>query len=192
MIRTDRRAVLTGLAAALTAPPAWARDDEYAIDWQGEPVDPRLADILARQIAAIRALPIKPSALAFFARQPILIARRTGIGSRVIPRGALITRDPFPVDNPVLLHELLHRYHTQMLPEGRRNPDLLRFFADAKAKKDWPQQAYLYTDVGEFFAMTASVVLSGKAARPPYARAEVERRMPALYRWIVTEFALRI
>lgn len=192
MIRTDRRAVLAGFAAALAAPRAWARDGEYAIDWQGEPVDPRLADVLARQIAAIRALPIAPAALAFFARQPILIAKTAGIGSRAIPRGALITRDPFPVDNPVLLHELLHRYHTQMVPEGRQNPDLLRFFADAKAKKDWPPQAYLYTDVGEFFAMTASVVLSGKAARPPYVRAEVERRMPALYRWIIKEFTLQI
>lgn len=189
---TDRRTLIASAACAMLLPrAALARDDGFAIDWQGMPVDPALADILARQIAGIRALPIDPAAIAFFAAQPVFVIKRPGIGSLTDGRGVFITRDPFPVDNPVLLHELLHRYHGAVLPDGFANRDVWRFYAAATARGDWPAGAYLYSNDHEFFAMTASCVLHGHTARPPYTRAAVRRALPDLYAWIVAQFRLR-
>ena len=44
----------------------------------------------------------------------------------------------------------------------------------------------------EFFAMTASTALHGRAARPPFTRANVAAKAPELYAWIVGEFGLEV
>jgi hypothetical protein len=59
----------------------------------------------------------------------------------------------------VLLHELMHIYHSQRLPGGRNNPDALRFYREELARGGFPRNACLLTNAGEFFAMTASTVL---------------------------------
>ena len=46
----------------------------------------------------------------------------------------------------------------------------------------------MYENPGEFFAMCASVVLWGRAARPPSTRAQVREKLPEVYDWIVREF----
>ena len=45
-------------------------------------------------------------------------------------------------------------------------------------------------NVREYFAMTASVVLHGRASRPPSTRETVKRTQPQLYAWIVRAFGL--
>ena len=83
-----------------------------------------------------------------------------------------------PPENPVLLHELLHAYHQQRLPDGLKNPRIIAFFEAASLSGKFPPQAYMLTNPAEFFAMCASVVLWGHAARLPFTRAHV-RETPA-------------
>lgn len=182
-----RRVALTLIAAACTVP---AQAADYAIDWQGEPPDPAVAARVARQVDMVRALPIRPAILAFFAAEVIRINRRPGEGSRAAGR-VYLTRDPFPDDNPVLLHELIHRWHFDRLANTPRVPPLRDAFAAERAAPHWPAGAYLYRDIGEYLAMCASVVIHGRAARPPYTRDLVRDRLPATYAFIVDEFGVR-
>lgn len=188
-VELSRRAVAVGLTILPLAPLAAA--DDFAIDWQGGPQTPAVAASLAAQIALVRALPIKPDIVAFFAAQVITVDLAEGTATRAGPRGVFFERRPMPPDNPVLLHELLHRYHLLRLPDGVQNPTVLDFYNRVRASRAFPDDAYMFTNPKEFFAMTASVVLHGRAARPPYLRENVREKAPSLYRWIVGEFGLR-
>ena len=187
--RPTRRTVTLGLAA-LPLTPAMAAD--FAIDWQGGPQTPDVERSLADQIALVRRLPIKPDIAAFFAAQPITVDLADGTHTRAGPRGVFFERRPVPADNPVLLHELLHRYHLLRLPDGRANTTVRQFFESVRAAGAFPAGAYMFTNPFEFFAMATSVVLHGRAARPPLTRANVAAKAPALYEWIVAEFGLRL
>lgn len=188
----DRRAVLAGgLAfAALAGMPARAEDTGFAIDWQGGPETPEVAESLAHQIALVRALRIRPEIAAFFASQPIMVDRAEGTATRAGPRGIFFERSAVPADNPVLLHELLHRYHLLRLPHGFANTAVLAFFAAVRDAGQFPARAYMFRNPEEFFAMTASVALHGRAARPPFTRETLAQKAPDLYAWIVREFGL--
>ena len=63
--------------------------------------------------------------------------------------------------HPVLLHEMLHAYHAKIVPQGFGNT-AIKFYYDA-AKGLYPADAYVMKNEKEFFAVTASVFLSGKA-----------------------------
>jgi len=87
-------------------------------------------------------------------------------------------------DRPILLHEFMHAFQQERLPGGARNPDVLRFYQHAKDGGLWPADAYMLSNVGEFFAMSASTYLYGHADRPPSSRAELERRQPHFADWL--------
>lgn len=183
-----RRAVLAGLGLALTVA-ARAQDAGFRIDWQGGPETPEVARSLAAQIALVKALRIKPDIAAFFADQVITVDRAADTHTRAGPRGVFFERKAMPAKNPVLLHELLHRYHLLRLPDGFRNAQVLAFYETAK-RQGYPPDAYMLKNPIEFFAMMVSVVLHGRAARPPFVRANVKAKSPAMYDWIVGEFGL--
>jgi hypothetical protein len=94
-------------------------------------------------------------------------------------------------NNPVLLHELIHRWQLERMPDGQQNPDVLRFYRQAKASGQYPPDAYMLSNAFEFFAMMASTVLHGRTARPPFLRENVRRKSPELYQFIEREFGLR-
>ncbi|MBN8806834.1 MAG: hypothetical protein J0I47_01145 [Sphingomonas sp.] len=191
---TTRRALLAGAAAATLPRLAFGQSERaFVIDWQGGERTPELAAALDAQIAIVKALRIKPGIATFFADQVITVDREAGTKTRAGPRGVFFQRSPLPPpEDPVLLHELLHRYHLLRLPDGRANRTVIRFYDAAKARGDWPAQAYLYTNPLEFFAMVASVTLCGHAARPPYTRMLVRQKLPEIYDWLVGEFGLTV
>ncbi len=178
-------ALLLGLA-----PPARGAED-FAIDWQGGEQTPEIAASLAAQIALVKALQVSDEAHDFFAGQVITVDREAGTKTRAGPRGVFFARVVQPVDNPVLLHELIHRWQLLKMPGGRQNSDVQRFYREAVAGGRWPAPAYMLTNAFEFFAMTASVVLHGEAARPPFRRENVRVKAPELYAFIVKMFGLR-
>ena len=211
----SRREMLAGAfgVAALWSVPGWAQDlpvqtipptapvppvppappaPGFVVDWQSGPQSPDTAASLEAQIALVKGLSIKPEAMAFFASQPIVVDLATGTGTRATPTGIIFGRRPVPADNPVLLHELLHRYHHEKLPQGYDNPQILAFYNAAKAAGAYPANEYMFKDRMEFFAMCASVTLYGKAARQPLTRASVAKNLPDVYAWVVNEFGLVI
>jgi hypothetical protein len=192
-MRAGRRDILIGSACTLLLPvPAFAQRTRFAIDWQGGAETPGIAAALAAQIALIEALPIDPAIIAFFAGQRIAVDVVPGSMSRIAPDGVHFERRAVPPDDPVLLHELLHRYHLLKLAHGYANETVRTFYSAARASGRYPPTAYMLVDPIEFFAMTASAVLYGRLARPPFTRAAVATTSPELYRWIAEEFSLRL
>ncbi|MEP9361271.1 hypothetical protein [Sphingomonas sp. KR3-1] len=185
----SRRSLLSGAALLLLPLPARAAQD-FAIDWQGGEQTPAIAASLAAQIALVKALNVSDEARSFFAEQVITVDKEAGTKTRAGPRGVFFARETQPPENPVLLHELIHRWQLLKMPGGQQNPDVLRFYAEAKASGLWPETAYMLKNPFEFFAMTASVVLHGVAARPPFRRENVKAKAPALYAFIVKTFGL--
>ncbi len=213
----SRREMLAGAfgVAALWSVPSWAQEVSaqtlpaapvppvtqvppapapagFVIDWQGGPQSADTAASLEAQIALVRGLSIKSEAMAFFAAQPIVVDLATNTGTRASPTGIIFGRKPVPADNPVLLHELLHRYHLEMLPQGYDNPQIIAFYDAAKAAGAYPANEYMFKDRKEFFAMCGSVTLYGKAARQPLTRASVAKNLPDVYAWVANEFGLVI
>jgi len=121
----------------------------------------------------------------------ITVDPETGTKTRAGPRGVFFARVVQPAEDPVLLHELIHRWQLLKMPGGRQNSDVQRFYREAAARGRWPARAYMLANAFEFFAMTASVVLHGEAARPPFRRENVRAKAPELYAFIVKTFGLR-
>ncbi len=191
-LNLSRRDVLAA-SAALPLFPAIARSQHqgFAIDWQNGEQTADVVRSLDAQVAIVKRLQIRPEIAAFFAAQPITVDLQTGTHTRAGMNGVFFERRPVPADNPVLLHELLHRYHALRLQGGRANTDVLRFFEQVRASGRYPVRAYMFTNPVEFFAMCASVVLHGRAARPPATRASVKANAPDLFGWILEEFGLQ-
>ena len=109
-----------------------------------------------------------------------VITIRPGVASS----DRLNRRDPF------LLHELLHAYHHNILPEREANPVIKSFFEKAKAK--YNSGSYLLTNEQEFFAVTASVFLYGKdrvsGMDEEFTRATLKEKQPDYYEHLVWLF----
>ena len=195
-----RRETLAGLVALATPEIALADDDgfdyrDHRVDITAAPAGKRRALVpsIRRQLDIVEDLPISAEALAFF--RSISIGVDPSLHEPGVYRGSqqvFIIDRPQPENNPVLLHELLHAYHHLVLPQSNRNPDVLKFYQRAKTVSAWPKDAYMLSNVGEFFAMTVSVVLFGQAARPPSTRAAVKENQPIYFDWIVRQFGLRL
>lgn len=190
MTPSRRRFLAAAVATATALLPLPARATEFTIDWQGAAPDPAVRARLHRHIAMVRASPVRADVLAFWAAEVIHVQTRPGEPSRAGGR-LFITRDPFPDDDPVLLHELIHRWHFARLARTPRVQPLRDAFAAERAAPHWPDGAYMYRNIGEYLAMCASVAIHGGAARPPFTRDQVRAKLPATWDFIVTEFGLR-
>jgi hypothetical protein len=70
----------------------------------------------------------------------------------------------------VLLHELLHAYHDQQLPEGFKNRDILGYFEKGKALGIYASKSHMMQKETEFFACAATSYLFGVTAQEPFSR----------------------
>ena len=190
MTSIDRRALISGAATLAIIPRVAKARDGFVIDWQGGERTPALAWFLEAQIRIVEALPISPATMAFFRAEVIHVDREAGTRTRA-GRGVFMAREVSPADNPVLLHELIHRWQLAKMG-GPRDPRIVRFYDAARMSGDWPAGSYMLSNPFEFFAMCASVVLHGRAARPPFTRAAVQTKMPDVYAFVLQEFGARL
>lgn len=188
-----RQFVICGLLAC--AAPAMA-DDGAGFDYRGHSVDlaavpvgerPELANYIRQQIDLVDGLAIREDIKAWFRTIGISVDPSLNMPGRFRDGRLTLDDSMSPPDNPVLLHELLHAWMAERLP---RTGELRRFYAAATASGDWPAEAYMLSNINEFFAMTASVALWGQAARPPGSRERLRAAMPEYYDWLVHEFGL--
>jgi hypothetical protein len=94
------------------------------------------------------------------------------------------TRDP---QRPVLLHEMLHAYHHNMMPLGFRNPAIALQYSLAKSKHLYPDNAYLMLNPQEFFAVTGSTFLYGKDT-DEFTRLLIKEKQPDYYDYLAWLF----
>lgn len=119
-----------------------------------------------------------------FQARVIRLDEGAGGGGHFDRRGVAVNLRPVSDDRPILLHEFMHAYQAERLPNGGRNAELRTFFARAHTSGMWPADAYMLTNINEFFAMTASVYLYGHADRPPFTRAAIEQKQPLYAKWL--------
>lgn len=144
-----------------------------------------------QQIDLVESLDIRPEIKTWFRGVRIAINPALNMAGRFGPAGLELDDSVSPPDNPVLLHELLHGYQRR-LPGGGRNPILVGAFEAARAGGQWPARAYMLSNLNEYFAMTASVMLWGRAARPPLTRARLVETQPEYAAWLTEVFGLKV
>jgi hypothetical protein len=107
--------------------------------------------------------------------------------------GVVMARpDFFNPQRPTLLHELLHSYHAQVIPDGVKNEGIIYFYE--RGKSVYPAKSYLMRNEREFFAVTGSVFLNGVAYEPydgkeSFTRAKLKELQPDYYKYLVWLFA---
>ena len=201
----DRRRILSllgGAAFALSDRTAQARDGGGAGNWQYRgfaadwPATSRPAnfdeveaslkhqiDIAADCGAAVRVID-------FFRSQKIVLTSGSEGGGHYAGGAIGLNAEVQPAQKPILLHEMLHAYHHQVLPQGTRNPEILRFYDRARDGGFYPPDAYVLRNVKEFFAVTASLYLWGNVDRPPFKRDVLRAKQPVYYKWLGDEFGV--
>jgi len=145
---------------------------------------------LREQIDLVTSLPIDPKIAASLQSVPIRIDPTLREPGHYDQSGLRLWDKQSPPDNPVLLHQLLHAWLSRA--SGGDRLIIRKAYDTAVASGRYPRDAYMMSDVAEFFTMTTSVVLWGKAARLPFKRERVQAEMPDYYSWIVQRFGLRL
>lgn len=132
--------------------------------------------------------------LAFFKSQEIVVKLGQGDGGGHFSsnsKGVTVDAAVQAPEKPVILHELLHAYHFRVLPGALQNPDVLRFYNNAKQGELYPPDSYVLKNVQEFFAVTASLYLSGNVDRPPHNRENLREKQPVYYKWLGQLFGVQ-
>ena len=145
---------------------------------------------LRQQIDLVHSLAIEPDIAAFLQTVPVRIDPSLREPGHYDQTGLRLRDKQSPADNPVLLHELPHAWLSKASASDRRI--IQQAYAAAVSSGRYPRDAYMMTDVAEFFAMTTSVVLWGRAARLPFVRERVQAEMPEFYASIVQRFGLHL
>jgi hypothetical protein len=137
MTSLSRRVLLLSALAAASGMPAFADEETYR-GWSMDlsPADPANLDALRlsiqKQIDLVEGIRMREDIKSWFRATPLTIDPNLKGGGFVL-RGKLSLRDEaIPEERPVLLHELLHIYHAQRMPEGVRNKMILAWFREAK------------------------------------------------------------
>ena len=116
--------------------------------------------------------------------QPGIFTGRNGGEVRLQP--AVFTRK-----RPVLLHELLHAYHFYTLT--LQNKDVNAAFEMVRNDPDFAKfrRAHFLQNAKEFFAVTASIYLSGDVQQPPFTCAAFAGKYPAYMQFLESQFGKR-
>lgn len=85
---------------------------------------------------------------------------------------------------PIMLHELLHAYHDQRIPDGFDNPDIARFYERARAIPAYAARSHMMLNDKEFFACSGTAYLFGVTAQEPFRREKVRDNQPEFYQYL--------
>jgi hypothetical protein len=107
------------------------------------------------------------------------------------PGSITIVPKVYDSNAPIFLHEFLHAYHDQRLPQGFENPELLQLYSEASKNHAFPADSYMMSNVKDYFAMAGSVYLHGSANRDPFTRDKLKTQQPTLYDWLAKQFGPR-
>jgi hypothetical protein len=195
--------LLTALVLMLVGSPAWAQ--KSALQYHGFNVN--FAEInnsarknvilnsVKQQIDIVEKVGLSKGYLDFFRTVPIvMLADSSGTPGKYKreDKSVYLKRRDLASTKPILLHELLHAYHNQRLPQGMNNKQVYDFYL--KAEKAFPEfkgNQYFLENQGEFFAVTGSIYLFGNISRPPYNRQNIKEKMPLYYKYLATLFGER-
>jgi hypothetical protein len=98
----------------------------------------------------------------------------------------------WPPDRAILLHELLHAYHHQVLRQP--TPAIGLAHEAALRKGTYPAEyrsAYFLSNAREYFAVIGEIYLSGGSFRPPFNCGAVQESQPDFIKYLEGIFGRR-
>ena len=152
---------------------------------------------LRHQIEIVESAGLQPQILTFFRSIPISIdpslKGMNGEYTKVDGKWLIRARaGRWPKDRAILLHELLHAYHRQVL--GQPTPSIGRAFVEARRDGIYPakyRDAYFLSNPKEYFAVIAEIYLSGPSFRPPFNCGNVQNAQPQFIAYLGELFGER-
>ena len=152
---------------------------------------------LRHQIEIVESAELQPEVLTFFHSIPISIdpslAGMNGQYAQVEGKWLIRARaGRWPQDRAILLHELLHAYHHQVLKQP--TPSIGRAFEEGRRDGIYPPEyrdAYFLSNPKEYFAVIAEIYLSGPSFRPPYNCGNVQKAQPRFIAYLAELFGER-
>ncbi|MFT3870593.1 MAG: hypothetical protein QM715_19255 [Nibricoccus sp.] len=91
-------------------------------------------------------------------------------------------------NKPVLLHELLHAYHHQRVPQGFQNAEIIRFYDKAKIAGNFSEKSHMMQNPNEYFACAGTTYLFGETAQEPFSRDKLKTAAPDYFAFLVRLF----
>jgi hypothetical protein len=201
LFRVARRSVLIALWPLLVSrgPAEITKYQGFTIDDSRMPQDTNREDVRAairEQIDIVTAVGLPPDILKFFQTVPFRFVPAESIRSATPglysaqDRAVKVTSRVLSIGRrPVLLHELLHAYHHQRVPNGVKNAALIRLFEQAKSAGSYAPKSHMMQNPGEFFACAATTFLFGVTAQEPFKREAIKDRQPELFAYLAGMFA---
>jgi len=184
---------------AQAAEPRWADIGGYQVDMALTPATQMKAteSSLRHQIGLIEAARLPEPVQLFFRTVRIVVdPSLTGMNGQNAQRdGVWIIRarpGKWPADRAILLHELLHAYHREVL--GRPTPPIDRAYRAAQQDGIYPpdyQGAYFLSNPAEYFAVIGEIYLAGTSFRPPYSCRNVQKAQPDFVAYLGSVFGER-
>jgi hypothetical protein len=185
---------------------AWPAASTRWIEVAGYQVDMNLAlksqvtetvSNLQHQISIIDAAKLPENVQSFFHTVKIVIdPSLTGMNGQYVQLdGAWVVRarpGQWPQDRAILLHELLHAYHREVL--GQPTPPVGRALQEALREGTYPLDyngAYFLSNGREYFAVVGEIYLAGPSFRPPYRCGIVQKAQPSFISYLATLFGER-
>ena len=183
------------------APAGGAADDIESID--GFRIDARsvgadrrsaLHQSLVDQVHIVQSVGLSPQLLNFFQRVDVVVdpELRAMPGQYAHVDGRWVVKlqaRPMPGNRPILLHELLHAYHHQVLTIG--NKAIEASYQRARATGAYPgnfQAAHFLENSREYFAVIGSIYLFGRIQQPPFECAVAARTDPEFLSFLAEQF----
>jgi hypothetical protein len=142
---------------------------------------------LERQIDIVADCGVKPEIIEFFRAQrvkvvPDLQTEQAIPGLYDPAHGGVLLAALTSMSQPVLLHELLHGFHEQVV--GPDNFWLRKFYSDARTYSLFDLGSHMMSDVKEFFAVSGCAYLHGLLDQEPFWRERIRRQQSNYYDWL--------
>lgn len=152
---------------------------------------------LRHQVGIIDAIKLPDEVRSFFRTVGIVVdPSLTGMNGQYVQiDGQWVVRarpGSWPEDRAILLHELLHAYHRQVLRQP--TPPVGRALQEALREGTYPPEykgAHFLSNGPEYFAVVAEIYLAGPSFRPPYNCAAVRKAQPGFISYLASVFGER-
>lgn len=168
-------AIVAALGAAMAA---LAAQPSRVLELQGFRIDrSAIADAewraverrLARQVSIVTSAGVPAQVLAFFRTVPIeLNPGHNDTGGAYLQGKIMLPSLPIPENRPVLLHELLHAYHHQVLGNAAPIRRAHQAALQSEALGGRHRGAHFLNNPSEFFAVIGTIYLFGRIQQPPF------------------------
>lgn len=173
------------------------------IEYHGFHIDDRQLDAgkreaftiaITHQLDIVERANVPAAMLAFFKQTRIevdpAIRGNPGVFRADQRPGAVFVRpEPFSAEKPILLHELLHAYHFNVL--GLKTAAIIKSFDAASAAGVYPpafHKAHFLENPREYFAVTGTIYLVGTIQQPPFNCTVLSKTDPAYLAYLAETF----